>query len=173
MDRIVTKRLILRRARPSDLEAMHAVLSHQGAMRYWSSLPHHDLEQTREWLGAMIAGDPTTSDDYVIEHAGEVIGKAGCFKLPEIGYILHPEWWGRGFAFEAVSAVIPRLFARHPIPALRADVDPRNLASIVLLQRLGFRESGRAARTWHIGEEWCDSVYFTLPRPAEADRFGA
>jgi RimJ/RimL family protein N-acetyltransferase len=40
MDRIVTERLILRRAREDDLEAMHAVLSHPVGMRYWSSLPH-------------------------------------------------------------------------------------------------------------------------------------
>jgi RimJ/RimL family protein N-acetyltransferase len=166
MERIVTQRLVLRRAREEDLEAMHAVLSHKVAMRYWSSLPHRKVDETREWLGNMIAADPALSDDYVIEHEGRVIGKVGCYRLPEIGYILHPDHWGRGLATEALTAVIPRIFARHPIPALRADIDPRNAGSIALLTKLGFVETGRASRTWHIGDEWCDSIYYALPRPA-------
>jgi RimJ/RimL family protein N-acetyltransferase len=167
MDRIVTQRLLLRRAREEDLEAVHAVLSHKVAMRYWSSLPHETLDQTREWLANMIAADPRESDDFLVEHEGRVIGKAGCYRLPEIGYILHPDHWGRGLATEAVGAVIAHLFERHPIEALRADIDPRNLRSIRMLTKLGFTISGRASRTWHIGDEYCDSVYLTLPRPVQ------
>ena len=164
-ERIVTGRLVLRRAREDDLEAMHAVLSHPVAMRYWSSLPHRELAETREWLGNMIASDPALSDDFLIEHAGRVIGKVGCYRLPEIGYILHPDHWGHGLATEALGAVIPHMFACHRIDALRADVDPRNTASIRLLERLGFTVTGKAERTWKIGEEYCDSVYLTLSRP--------
>lgn len=166
MDRIVTERLILRRAREEDVEAMHAVLSHPLAARYWSTPPHQDMEETRDWLATMIAADPRESEDFVVEHGGRVIGKAGCFRLPEIGYILHPDRWGRGLATEALSAVIPHIFAYHPIEAIRADIDPRNTASIRLLQKLGFAVSGRASRTWQIGGEWCDSIYLALPRPA-------
>lgn len=49
--------------------------------------------------------------------------------------------------------------------AIMADVDPRNTASLTLLSRLGFQETSRAARTWLIGEEWCDSVYLSLAKP--------
>jgi RimJ/RimL family protein N-acetyltransferase len=66
---------------------------------------------------------------------------------------------------EAMGTLIPRLFARHDVPALTADVDPRNAASLRLLDRLGFRETGRAERTMLWGDEWCDSVYLALPRP--------
>ena len=45
---------------------------------------------------------------------------------------------------------------------LRADVDPRNEPSLRLLTLHGFVETGRAARTWHIAGEWCDSVYLEL-----------
>lgn len=164
--RITTERLVLRRAREEDLAALHRVLSDTQAMRYWSSLPHTSLEETREWLGNMISSDPAVSDDYLIELDGEVIGKAGCYRLPDIGYIIHPEHWGRGLASEALRAIIPSIFARHPIPAITADIDPRNTASLRLLERLGFAVTGRGSRTWHIGDEWCDSVYFALPRPA-------
>jgi RimJ/RimL family protein N-acetyltransferase len=165
MDRIATDRLILRRARAEDLEAMHRILSNPEAMRYWSSLPHQELEQTRQWLGAMIEEPCALRDDYLVEYRGEVIGKAGCWRLPEIGFILDPACWGLGLAGEALSALIPVLFDRHPIPAITADVDPRNQRSLRLLRRLGFAETGRASGTWQIGEELCDSIYLALPRP--------
>lgn len=165
MPEILTPRLRLRRAAAGDLHALHALLSDPLAMRYWSTLPHEDLGQTSAWLAEMIAAPPDAADDYVVEHDGRVIGKAGCWRLPEIGFLFHPAYWGRGFAFEALTAVIERVFAHHPIPSIRADVDPRNTASLRLLARLGFRETSRAARTWKIGEEWCDSVYLERPRP--------
>ena len=45
---------------------------------------------------------------------------------------------------------------------LTADVDPRNLTSIRLLERHGFMEVGRAKGTWQVGEELCDSIYYRL-----------
>ena len=166
MDELVTPRLRIRRARPEDLAAMHAILSDARAMRYWSSLPHANLEETRRFLDATITAPPGESDDYFLERDGQVIGKAGCWRLPEIGYILHPDHWGQGLAREALEAIIPRVFARYPIPAITADVDPRNAASLALLARLGFAETGRAERTCQVGEAWCDSVYLALARPA-------
>ncbi len=167
MSEIVTERLRLRRARADDLDALHAVLSQPVAMRYWSSPPHGDREQTRTWLAGMIDAPPQLSDDYVVEFEGRVIGKAGCWRLPEVGYILHPDYWGRGLAREALGAVIDHVFAGWPVEALTADVDPRNEASLRLLARLGFVETHRAKRTWLVGEEWCDSVYLALPRPSD------
>jgi ribosomal-protein-alanine N-acetyltransferase len=163
---LVTARLRLRRATPGDLAAMHEILSDPATMRFWSSPPHRDLEQTRVWLEAMIADGPPHSDDFVIEHDGRVIGKAGCWRLPEIGYILHRRCWGQGFAAEACRAVIAHVFAAYDLPAITADVDPRNQASLRLLARLGFVETGRATATYEIEGEISDSVYLALPRPA-------
>ena len=162
---IVTARLVLRRARVEDLEAMHEVLADPRATRYWSTPPHADMDETRRWLDSMIAAPADESDDFIVEHEGRVIGKAGCWRLPEIGYILHPRHWGRGLAREALEAILPRLFGRFAIPAVTADVDPRNTASLRLLRGLGFRETGRAERTWCIDGEWSDSLYLSLERP--------
>ncbi len=163
---LITPRLTLRRATPADLDAFHEILSDPAAMRFWSSPPHRDLERTREWLEGMIADGPPLSEDFVIEHQGQVIGKAGCWRLPEIGYILHPRFWGQGFAAEACRAVISHVFATYDFDAITADVDPRNEASLRLLGRLGFVETGRATATYEIEGEVSDSVYLALPRSA-------
>lgn len=164
MDTIHTKRLLLRRARPGDIEDIHAILSDPRAMRYWSTPPHATIDESREWLDAMIAAPVEVSDDFVVEFEGGVIGKIGCWRLPEIGFIFHPHVWGRGFGGEALWAVVQWIFARHGVPAITADVDPRNAASLGLLASVGFVETGRAERTWHVAGEWCDSIYLELRR---------
>jgi [ribosomal protein S5]-alanine N-acetyltransferase len=162
---ILTDRLRLRAARMNDLEAMHGIMGNPTAMRYWSSPPHTDIAQTREWVELMIGNLANGREDFVIECDGRVIGKAGCYKAPAVGYILHPDYWGRGLAREAMTAVIDRVFTNLDVDELVADVDPRNVGSLVLLDRLGFKEVGRAERTWLVGEEWCDSVYLSMSRP--------
>jgi RimJ/RimL family protein N-acetyltransferase len=160
-----TARLLLRRAVPEDLAAFHEILSDPRAMRYWSRPEHETLEETQGFVDFLCGCPGNGADDWVIERAGRAIGKAGSWAPPEVGFLLHPDHWGRGYAFEAMSALIPHLFARHAVPALTAEADPRNAASLRLLARLGFRETGRAARTLRWRDEWCDSVYLALPRP--------
>lgn len=165
MTELQTPRLKLRPAQPGDLLALHAVLSDRQAMRFWSTPPHQHIETTQAWLRDMISAPPQTSHDFVVEHHGMVIGKAGFYQLPEIGFILHPDYWGRGLAREALHAVVASVFANYPIPEIVADVDPRNAGSLAVLTRLGFVETGRAEQTFLVGDTWCDSIYLALGRP--------
>ena len=133
-------------------------------MLYWSTPPHEDLEVTRKWLRSMIEIAPGEGEDFIVEHGGRVVGKAGLFRFPEIGFILHPDSWRRGLAREALEPVLDRAFAVHGLERVVADVDPHNAASLSLLGRLGFRETGRRERTYRIGGKWCDSVDLALDR---------
>ncbi len=162
MVEIRTDRLLLRKARPDDLGAFHAILSDVGAMRFWYRPPHEDLTVTQAWLAAMIEIDPSTGEDFAVEFEGRLIGKAGMRKFPTIGFIFHPDVWGRGLAAEAIRPIIDRAFSQHGLPMIEADVDPRNGSSLRLLDRLGFVETGRAKRTSLVGDEWCDSVFLRL-----------
>lgn len=148
---------------------MHAILSDPVAMRYWSTLPHHDIAQSEGWVADTIAAiEAGNCDDFFIELAespGELIGKAGIWHGDEIGFLLHPRVWGKGYAREALQAVIRRAFEVRDLKQIHADVDPRNERCLRLLERLGFRETGRAERTFKIGDEWTDSVYLALAAP--------
>lgn len=169
---IRTPRLVLRSARADDLEAMHAVLSDPRATRWWSTPPHETLEQTKAWLDGMIANGPD-HPDFVVELDGRVIGKAGFYRMPDVGYILHPDVWGRGLAGEAVGAAIDHVFRTRDVDTLTADVDPGNAASIRLLERLGFVPVGSAKRTWNVGGAWKDSLYYALSRAHRATKTAA
>jgi RimJ/RimL family protein N-acetyltransferase len=161
---IRTERLLLRRPRMDDLDAMFDIMSKPSAMRYWSTLPHASRDVTRPWLERMIARNAAGGDDFLIEHEGRVIGNVGAGRLPDFGFILHPDYWGRGFATEASTAFIDHAFRNTAATELLADVDPRNIASLRVLARLGFVETGRAEHTFLLGDEWCDSVYLALAR---------
>lgn len=164
MTELRTDRLLLRRARMDDLHAMHEVLSDEAAMRYWSEPAHPDLERTRDWLASMCESPPKISEDFLIVRDGRVIGKIGAWRLPEIGFILRSDQWGQGLASEAMRVFLPHVFARPDVDHLMTDVDPRNGASLKLLTRFGFVETGRATGTWQTALGPCDSVYLRLDR---------
>jgi ribosomal-protein-alanine N-acetyltransferase len=171
MTPIRTARLILRKAREDDLEPLHAIMSDARAMRYWSTPPHADVETTRDWLAGMIALPAELGEDYIVEREGRLIGKMGLWRTPEIGFLLDRAVWGQGYGAEALRA-----FAAHALATrtdhLTADVDPANAASLALLARVGFRQTGRASRTWKVGDQWVDSVYLRLDR-ADFERLEA
>ncbi len=163
---IRTERLVLRQATWDDLDAVHRIMSDPRAMRYWSRPEHETLEETKTWMGFLVVQAPD-SRDWLIEKDGVVIGKAGAWQLPEVGFLLDPAQWGRGLACEAMVAVIAALEVEFPdLGQLTAEVDPRNAASLRLLAKLGFRETHRAERTLLWRDEWCDSIYLARPRGA-------
>lgn len=161
VEAIRTERLLLRRARLEDAAALHPIFTDPEAMRFWSTLPHESFAQTEEWVASMVDAPSAESDDFIVEVDGQVIGKLGCWRLPEIGYLLGRSAWGQGYASEAMAA-----FLAHRRQAgsreITADTDPRNMASVRLLQRHGFVETGRAEKTWLIGGQWFDSIYWRL-----------
>src|SRR5687768_1126778 len=126
MHEIRTERLLLRKAREDDLDAVHSLLSNAHATTYWYEPPHSTIEQSREWLESMIRIPRQSGDDFIVEREARIIGKAGFHTFPLIGFIFHPLSWGQGFAREALAAVIQRAFDVHRLEFIEADVDPRN-----------------------------------------------
>lgn len=161
---ISTKRLLLRSARIDDLGFLHAIFSNRAAMEYWSSPPHSTVAETVGIFQDMVGTFDSEGADFVVEYEGSVIGKVGFWRFPEIGYIFHPSCWRSGFATEAVSAAIEYGFIQKKLPEIVADVDPRNIGSIRLLEKLGFQETHRETETTLVGDVWCDSAYFSLKR---------
>ncbi|CAN7448094.1 GNAT family N-acetyltransferase [Devosia sp. Root413D1] len=162
---IRTARLLLRRPRADDLDAFFAIMSDARGMRYWSTLPHADREVTRAWLDQKIERTAAGGEDFAIEFEGRLVGDVGAGRLPDFGFMIHPGYWGRGIASEAAAAFIDYAFSRQLTDQLLADVDPRNLASLRVLEKLGFARTGEAKNTFLLGDEWCDSIYLALPGP--------
>jgi RimJ/RimL family protein N-acetyltransferase len=99
-----------------------------------------------------------------------VIGKIGIYaplntsKSGEIGFLLNRSYHRRGLVSEALSAVLEYLFEQKGLETITTDVDPRNEASIGILEKHGFVLTGRVPRTLEIGGQWVDSEYRTLAK---------
>ncbi|PWW72589.1 acetyltransferase, GNAT family protein [Tuber magnatum] len=158
-----TARLGFRQMAQADVPAFHEMLSDREATRYWSTPPHTTLSETHTWITESAA---TATHDYAIllKPTDEVIGKIGCFGT-EIGFLLHPRLWGRGYGTEALERFLQLLWEGEARVAT-ADVDPRNERCLRLLKRFGFRKVGRAEGTYVTWEGICGSVYLELRRPS-------
>lgn len=158
-----TPRLVLRRLAAYDAPALHEMLSDAETMRYWSTPPHREMAETEAWIAESVATTARgEAHDFAVLHQGRMIGRVAFWMGNEIGYLFHRDVWGQGIAREALAALLRYGFGTLGFQSVRADVDPENLRSLALLERLGFERTGTAERTFKIGERWTDSVYLEL-----------
>jgi RimJ/RimL family protein N-acetyltransferase len=166
-----SERLRLRAYRMQDLDAVYALYSDPRVMRYWSFPPWQDKAQARAYLERVLAETATGAvHAWAIADRGDdaLIGTATLHSLQreqgraEIGYSLVPERQGRGLAAEALRLLLAHAFDGLQLRRLEADVDPRNLASCRLLERLGFRREGLLRARWRVAGEDCDSAMYGL-----------
>lgn len=80
----------------------------------------------------------------------------------EIGITIAPSWQGQGFAVEAVNAMLAHLFTTSEKHRVFASVDPRNLASLALLKRVGMRQEALHLQSLFFKGEWVDDAVFAL-----------
>jgi RimJ/RimL family protein N-acetyltransferase len=71
----------------------------------------------------------------------------------EVGYVVHPDFQGRGFATEAAGAMLQLAFDELGMRRMIARLDPRNVASARVLERLGMRREAHLVKNeWFKGE---------------------
>ncbi|KAK6365522.1 hypothetical protein LTS17_011241 [Exophiala oligosperma] len=163
---ISTSRLLLRAAQENDVDSLYGAFSNAEVMKYWSTTPHTSKEETSKWLSKMILSPQNGVTDFVIalSNDGPAIGKIGIWQDSEIGFLLSRQYWGNGLAREAMIGVLDYLFTSRNLVEITADVDPRNRRSLSLLERMGFVDVGFEEKTWEVGGEWVDSVYYSLSK---------
>ena len=83
----------------------------------------------------------------------------------ELGYGLGRAHWGNGYMHEALKALLTYAFDELEFRRLEADVDPRNVASIRTVERLGFQREGYLRERWQVNGEIQDTLFYGLLRP--------
>lgn len=168
-----TECLSLRALRADDANALFAMRSDAVAMRYWSTPPWTEMAQAEAHL--RVASAPAAGAylrQFGIERRadGVLIGTCSLFdhsvesRRAELGYFLGRPVWGQGLAREAVTALIAHGFGALNLNRIEADVDPRNAASVRLLERLGFVREGLLRQRWIVAGEVSDSAVYGLLR---------
>ena len=173
-DRLETPRLILRRFVPTDAPALAHYRSLPEVARYQSWDTPFALERAEAfiaWLGLHHPDTPGEWHQLAIAERGRpdvLIGDCGFHphgdepRVADVGFTLDPALQGRGYATEAVGAVVRYLFAVRDKHRVVADCDTRNDASWRLLERLGFRREGELRESYHDGREWAGEYLYGL-----------
>jgi RimJ/RimL family protein N-acetyltransferase len=166
-----TERLILRPVNELDTEAMYTIFSDPVVMRYWSTPPWENLEQSRESIAKDL--EALHTGDYlrlgIAQKADDrLVGACTLFnfnwqcKRAEVGYALARSAWGHGFMGEALAAFIEYAFSELALHRIEAEIDPRNTASAKTLERLGFLKEGHLRERWIVNDEISDSDLYGL-----------
>lgn len=164
-------RLRLRQLQAADLPALFAVFSDPAVMRYWSHPPFATPDDARWYLADIEAGRVNRTlwqwgiarneDDAVIGTVTVYAVDAGN-RRAEIGYALGSAHWRRGYAEEALRAVLAHAFGPLGLARIEADIDPRNGPSCRLVEKLGFRCEGLLRERWYVGGEFAHSALYGL-----------
>lgn len=83
----------------------------------------------------------------------------------ECGYSLGTASWGQGLMSEILPLALDFAFGELGLHRVEADTDPRNAASVKLLERMGFQREGTLRQRWRVGTEVSDSAVFGLLAP--------
>lgn len=108
--------------------------------------------------------------------AGRVVGDVGlCWRSDvhahaEIGYVIHPDSQGHGYATEAAAAVVDLAFTGLGAHRVTGQIDARNLASAAVLERLGLRWEGHLVENEFVKGEWADEVIYAVLDRQWSDR---
>jgi RimJ/RimL family protein N-acetyltransferase len=142
-----TERLILRRLRPDDVDAIFAVIGDPVAMQYYPrTFVRKDAEEWIERNLRRYAEHGHGLYAVVLKTSGEVIGDCGLVTQQieggpelEVGYHLRRDQWGHGYATEAAGACIKLAFRELAAEKVVSLIRPENLPSRRVGERNGMQ----------------------------------
>jgi RimJ/RimL family protein N-acetyltransferase len=170
---IDTGRLLLRPYTDADLDDFHASRGRPEVCRYLmiSSL---DREQAAEMLqlrkreSVLVRAGEVLSLAVVLPATGQVIGEAvlkwlsGEHRQGEVGYLVHPDHEGHGYATEVASAMLRLGFEDLGLHRIVGELDARNTASARVLERLGMRKEALFEHALLVKGEWVDQLFYAM-----------
>ena len=170
-NQIATARLLLRPIAAADAPALFSMMSDPPTMRYWSTPPWTAMPEADAFIHAAQTKSPDNLDvlfGIELRASGLLVGTCTLFDVivpsrrAEVGYLLDRRHWGLGIMSEAATALLSYGFGALALNRVEADIDPRNLSSARLLERLGFVREGLLRARWIVSGEVSDSAIYGL-----------
>jgi len=167
-----TKRVILREIEESDWIDVHKYASQKEVCQYQPWGPNTEIE-TKEFIHQVIIDAkkvPRTRFAFAIlvKETNSFIGTVEFNirdqqnKIGEIGYIVHPSYWGMGYASEVAKEVISFGFLQYKLHRIYATCDVRNIASAKVLEKCGLILEGRMREDLLLRDGWRDTYLYSI-----------
>jgi RimJ/RimL family protein N-acetyltransferase len=180
---VVDDALQLRDPRYEDWPRVHEWGASEAVCRYQTWGPHSP-EATEAFVIEAIATCevPASARPRLVwfaEHprdgligAGELRVHSRTHRQGEISYVVHPQHWRRGYATRIGKRLLQRAFRDHALHRVFATCDPRNLASVAVLRKLGLAHEARLRHTLLLRDGWRGSDVYSILEPEWAGRPG-
>ena len=166
-----TKRLILRQVQYYNIEPMHKMRSDSQSMQYMDTEVPQSLNDTQKKFEQELESFSKGDSVYwalILKKTNEFIGGAGFWRLikehfrAEIGYQLLPDYWRKGYSFEALKSIIQFGFEKMGLHSIEGNINPKNVPSIKLLEKLGFKQEAYFKENFYYNGKFLDSAIFSL-----------
>lgn len=159
-----TERLVLRPYRVADATAVHGYGSDPEVCRYTDFGPN-TWDDTLGFLQTAASPIPPRIELAVTLRGDDaVVGGVGAWPMAEgrweMGWVLHRDLWGRGYATEAARVVFESVAGRGDVHTIFARCRPENVASARVMEKLGMRYVELIPRETQVRGEWVDSRVF-------------
>ena len=171
-----SERLLLRPFTTSDFDALYAIQSRSDVARwlYWGP---RSADEVRAELKKKMQGLTLDHDGdglslaIVLKASSEVIGYGSLILVSaehrqgELGYVIHPDHQGHGYATETARMLLQTAFHDLGLHRIIGRIEPRNDASARVLERLGMRREAHFVENEYVKGEWqSEAVYAILDR---------
>ena len=171
-DFVRSKRLFLRKLITSDAGKLFRYRSDPDVSRYQGWAPASESAALR-FIENQSNIEPGIAGQWFqlaicLQKGGGLIGDLGLHfpadddRQAEFGISLDPAHQGRGYADETLRAVISYLFDGLGKHRVFCSVDPRNIASVAMVRRLGMRQEAHFVKSLWFKNEWVDDLVFGL-----------
>lgn len=166
-----TERLTLRRHQPTDAEWLHRIYSRDDVTRHLlhGPLTRKDVDTlVHERLTKTELASGSGSLALVVDADGQPVGDVSLWLtdrihgIAEIGWVLDPAHGGRGYASEAVAAILDLAFNHYRLHRVIAQMDARNTRSARLAARVGMRLEAHHRRDWWSKNDWTDTLIYAM-----------
>jgi ribosomal-protein-alanine N-acetyltransferase len=178
---IESKRLIIRDHIESDLYAMHSWISDEFTMKYldWKT---NSIDQTRKYLTKAIEEVKSSNRRKYffaaeLKNSGQIIGDVGFTiksknefgGIADSGFFFRPQFWGQGYASEALAAIHRFAFDELNLHKVIAGCDSENKASERVMMKCGmikeaeFKQHHFHRGKWKKGSLCCENDYVVSP----------
>lgn len=176
---IRTERLLLREARLSDYDDVHAYGADPEVSKFmdWGpNTPEVSAQVVGRWV-AMSALWPRDEVSLAVEllETGRVIGsirlaiQSKANRTADFGYTFAKDYWRQGVATEAARAIVEVAFTTLGLHRIFATCDVQNVGSYRVMEKLGMRREGTLVKDQEVRGRWRDThVYALLAQEWEA-----
>ncbi len=167
-----TKRLLIRRFTPDDVDAVFSYASLPKVTKYVLWPTHKTRWDTRAFFHETFKQYKSgNSFSFAVEdlNTGKVIGSCGfvpdaerltVFSVVEIGYVFHPDYWGNGYCTEVVKALISYAFRKLKVKRVQACCNMKNIGSARVMEKVGMQHEGLLRKYMKVkGKHWDIDMY--------------